>query len=60
MKRFDDFPKSIKKALRYIQQDASLVLLNQLEMSLTKPIKKRKEKKLYKTRKRNYESDLIY
>ncbi|WP_454861533.1 hypothetical protein [Peribacillus frigoritolerans] len=43
MKRFDDYPKSIKKALRYIQQDASLVLLNQLETSLTKSIKKRKE-----------------
>ncbi|MFD4817045.1 hypothetical protein [Peribacillus sp. FSL P2-0133] len=43
MKRFDDYPKSIKKALRYIQQDAPLVLLNQLETSLTKSIKKRKE-----------------
>ncbi|TWE04169.1 hypothetical protein FB545_1260 [Peribacillus frigoritolerans] len=43
MKRFDDYPKTIKKALRYIQQDASLVLLNQLETSLIKSIKKRKE-----------------
>ncbi len=43
MKRFDDYPKSIKKALRYIHQDASLVLFNQLETSLTKSIKKRKE-----------------
>ncbi|MFD4932107.1 hypothetical protein ACFWMS_25080 [Peribacillus butanolivorans] len=43
MKRFDDYPKSIKKALRYIQQDAPLVLLHQLETSLTESIKKRKE-----------------
>ncbi|MBK5462544.1 hypothetical protein [Peribacillus sp. TH27] len=43
MKRFDDYPKSIKKALRYIQQDAPLALLNQLEASLTRTIKKRKE-----------------
>ncbi|MDQ0883006.1 hypothetical protein [Peribacillus sp. V2I11] len=45
MKSFDDYPKSIKKALRYIQQDASLVLLNQLETSIIKSIKKRKETK---------------
>lgn len=55
MKRFDDYPKSIRKALRYIHQDASLVLINQLETSLTKVDQ---EKKLYKRRKRNYESHL--
>ncbi|WP_347939984.1 hypothetical protein AAEY33_19295 [Peribacillus simplex] len=43
MKRFDDYPKSIKRALRYINQDANLIQLNQLEASLTKSIKKRKE-----------------
>lgn len=43
LKRFDDYPKSIKKALRYIQQDAPLILLDQLETSLSQSIKKRKE-----------------
>ncbi|MGM0889310.1 MAG: hypothetical protein ACQEW5_20650 [Bacillota bacterium] len=58
MKRFDDYPKSIKKALRYIQQDAPLVLLNQLETSLTKSIKKRKE--ALQKKEKEYESHLKY
>ncbi|MBT2667494.1 hypothetical protein J7J00_18740 [Bacillus sp. ISL-4] len=43
MIRFDDYPKSIKKAIRYIKQDAPLAQLNNLETILLKSIKKRKE-----------------
>ncbi|MBA9025662.1 hypothetical protein HNP81_000945 [Peribacillus huizhouensis] len=43
MTRFDDYPKSIKKAIRYIKQDAPLVQLPQLETVLFNSIKKRKE-----------------
>ncbi|WP_185151428.1 hypothetical protein [Peribacillus simplex] len=43
MTRFDDYPKSVKKALRYIKQDAPLAQLNHLETMLIKSIKNRKE-----------------
>ncbi|WP_200868671.1 hypothetical protein [Bacillus cihuensis] len=43
MKRFEDYPKSIKKAIRYIRQDAPLVQLPQLETVQFNSIKKRKE-----------------
>lgn len=41
--KFDDYPKSIKKTLRYIKQDASLDQLKALEMILIKSIKIRKK-----------------
>lgn len=38
----EDFPKSIKKTLRYIKQDASLIQLKSLEALLSKSIEIRK------------------
>ncbi|MCA1048629.1 hypothetical protein LCM14_02395 [Priestia aryabhattai] len=46
----ENYPKSIKKALRYIKQEASLEQLESLENSLLKSIKVRRkslEKKKY-------------
>ncbi|MGG0788103.1 hypothetical protein ABE132_05105 [Peribacillus simplex] len=43
MTKFDDYPKSIKKAIRYINQDAPLAQLRHLESMLMKSIKYRKE-----------------
>ncbi|MHC5529876.1 hypothetical protein [Priestia megaterium] len=43
IKNFDDYPKSLKKALRYIKQDASLSQLRNLERQLAKSIEIRKK-----------------
>lgn len=39
----DNYPKSIKKALRYIKQDASLTQLESFEILLLKSISIRKK-----------------
>ncbi|MEH7475660.1 hypothetical protein V7158_28565 [Priestia megaterium] len=39
----DDYPKSVKKTLRYIKQDAPLTKLKELEKILLKSIHNRKE-----------------
>lgn len=52
MKKFDDYPKSIKKAIRYINQDASSVELIHLERMFNTSIKNRKET-IKKCNKRN-------
>lgn len=41
--QFDNYPKSIKKTLRYIKQDASLSQLEALELMLTRSIEIRKK-----------------
>jgi len=41
--KFDDYPKSVKKTLRYIKQDASFNQLKSLEIILAKTIRLRKE-----------------
>lgn len=41
--QFDNYPKSIKKTLRYIKQDASLSQLETLELMLIKSIEIRKK-----------------
>lgn len=43
MKRFEDFPKNLKKTLRYIKQEASLEQLISMEPLLIGLIHKRKE-----------------
>jgi hypothetical protein len=48
MKRFDDFPKSIKKTVRYIKQEATLEQLNSMEPLLLLMIGKRKQELLMK------------
>ncbi|MFC0236525.1 hypothetical protein ACFFJJ_09550 [Fictibacillus phosphorivorans] len=39
---FDEYPKSIKKVVRYIKQDAPLDQLNELEIILSKTIQHRR------------------
>lgn len=41
---FNNYPKSVKKFLRYIKQDASLDELKNLELMLIRSIKIRKKK----------------
>ncbi|WP_169720901.1 hypothetical protein [Alteribacter aurantiacus] len=43
MRPFDEYPKSIKKAIRYIKQDGPLDRLDELEKLLLLTIEKRKE-----------------
>jgi hypothetical protein len=40
----DDYPKSIKKVVRYIKQEAPLDQLRDLELVLAKTIQQRKRK----------------
>lgn len=40
----DGYPKSIKKVIRYIKQDAPLDQLRELEVVLAKSIQQRKKK----------------
>ncbi|WP_379675936.1 hypothetical protein [Fictibacillus phosphorivorans] len=42
MNNFDEYPKSIKKVVRYIKQDAPLDQLNELEIILSKTIQHRR------------------
>lgn len=44
MKKFDELPKSIKKTIRYINQDASIDDLIKIEQLLSRAIEKRKKK----------------
>ncbi|NHN34320.1 hypothetical protein [Paenibacillus agricola] len=48
MKRFDDLPKSVKKAVRYIKQEATMEQLNSMEPLLLLMIGKRKQELLMK------------
>ncbi|MDR4925431.1 hypothetical protein [Peribacillus simplex] len=43
MAKFDDYPKSLKKTLRYIKQDAPLAQLSHIETEVLNSIKNRKE-----------------
>ncbi|WP_216700626.1 hypothetical protein [Priestia filamentosa] len=43
MKSFDNYPKSVKKTLRYIKQDAHLAQLNNLEKIFLQCINFRKK-----------------
>jgi hypothetical protein len=43
MKDFDKLPKSIKKSLRYIKQEASIIQLKTIENYLLLNIEKRKK-----------------
>ncbi|MDC7783884.1 hypothetical protein POL89_30985 [Priestia megaterium] len=62
MTKFNDYPKSVKKTLRYIQQDASLIQLNNLEKTLLNSIKNRREalRKEGKCNKSNLHSNVSY
>jgi hypothetical protein len=42
MKEFDQLPKSIKKAIRYIQQDAPVEQLEEIQKLIERAIQKRK------------------
>jgi hypothetical protein len=42
--RLDEYPKSIKKVVRYIKQEAPLDQLRDLEIVLAKTIQQRKKK----------------
>ncbi|MGG3271382.1 hypothetical protein ABEP16_20950 [Priestia aryabhattai] len=44
MKKFNELPKSIKKTIRYINQDASIDDLIKIEQLLSQAIEKRKKK----------------
>ena len=44
MEKFDSYPKSLKKAIRYIKQDAPLTQLKELETIILKSINMRKKK----------------
>ncbi|GAB1800825.1 hypothetical protein [Priestia megaterium] len=46
MKKFDDLPKSIKKTIRYINQDASMEDLTKIQRLVNQAIEKRKKKSL--------------
>ncbi|WP_246942792.1 hypothetical protein [Bacillus pinisoli] len=41
MKRFDELPKTIKKTIRYIKQDANIKQLNEIELILNETISNR-------------------
>lgn len=41
MREINQFPKSVKKAIRYIRQDASIEQLRNLEVYLSREIHKR-------------------
>ncbi|MDN4861143.1 hypothetical protein ACTL7R_07910 [Priestia aryabhattai] len=44
MKKVDEYPKSLKKAIRYIKQEASLEQLNEIEKTLNYYILFRKKR----------------
>ncbi|MBN8433056.1 hypothetical protein JF536_02970 [Priestia flexa] len=44
MDNFDALPKSLKKAMRYIRQDANLEQLQEIKILVNKTIDKRKNK----------------
>lgn len=44
MKKFDELPKSVKKAIRYINQDASSQELRKIEQLMSLAIQQRKKK----------------
>lgn len=44
MKNFDELPKSIKKTIRYINQDASSDDLKKIEKLISQAIEQRKKK----------------
>lgn len=49
MKSFDEMPKSVKKTIRYINQDVSYMQFQQVKKFLLDAIEK-KEKTFYKNR----------
>ncbi|MEI2364323.1 hypothetical protein [Priestia megaterium] len=46
MKKFDDLPKSVKKTIRYISQDASMEDLTKIQQLVNYAIEQRKKKSL--------------
>ncbi|MEW4265846.1 hypothetical protein Q0N30_19360 [Priestia megaterium] len=46
MKKFDDLPKSVKKTIRYIKQDASIEDLTKIQQLVNYAIEQRKKKSL--------------
>lgn len=48
IKKFNELPKSIKKTVRYINQDASIEDLKEIEKLISLAIEKRKKKFLNK------------
>ncbi|WP_165802484.1 hypothetical protein [Priestia megaterium] len=46
MKNFDELPKSVKKTIRYIKQDASIEDLTKIQQLVNYAIEQRKKKSL--------------
>ncbi|MBY0029973.1 hypothetical protein V7079_20135 [Priestia megaterium] len=46
MKKFDELPKSVKKTIRYISQDASIEDLAKIQQLVNQAIEQRKKKSL--------------
>ncbi|MDC7723226.1 hypothetical protein [Priestia megaterium] len=46
MKKFNDLPKSVKKTIRYIKQDASIEDLTKIQQLVNYAIEQRKKKSL--------------
>ncbi|MED4179736.1 hypothetical protein [Priestia megaterium] len=46
MKKFDELPKSVKKTIRYISQDASIEDLTKIQQLVNHAIEHRKKKAL--------------
>lgn len=46
MKKFNDLPKSVKKTIRYIKQDASMEDLTKIQQLVNYAIEQRKKKSL--------------
>lgn len=46
MKKFNDLPKSVKKTIRYIKQDASIEDLTKIQQLVNYAIEQRKKRSL--------------